>query len=203
MNESGDKKQHILEAAARLFSRKGYFQTSMKDIAAEAGIAVGTTYLYYTRKEDLLGGIYEYSSQLLLDRIVQSISAAGTPREKLDAFFRESIEFSFAHPDFFMITFIDLRRSEVEFPQRSIYRNFHAYFQVLESILREGRTQGIFAYPDNPKFMMGIMGFWALMVLRAIIDPAPQQEVDEREEIIRLILSSLYKIMSPQEKELT
>jgi len=51
---AAERRRHILEAAARAFARKGFAQTTMKEIAAEAGIAPGTIYLYFKNKEDLL-----------------------------------------------------------------------------------------------------------------------------------------------------
>lgn len=46
--------QQIVDAAARVMARKGYGGTTMKDIAAEAGIAPGLIHYYFDSKEDLL-----------------------------------------------------------------------------------------------------------------------------------------------------
>jgi AcrR family transcriptional regulator len=46
--------QQIVDAAGRVMSRKGYGGTTMKDIAAEAGIAPGLIHYYFDSKEDLL-----------------------------------------------------------------------------------------------------------------------------------------------------
>jgi AcrR family transcriptional regulator len=46
--------QQIVDAAARVMSRQGYGNTTMKDIAAEAGIAPGLIHYYFDTKEDLL-----------------------------------------------------------------------------------------------------------------------------------------------------
>src|SRR5690242_21919775 len=48
------RNQHAIEAVAlRLFIRQGYFGTSIRDIAREAGISVGNIYNYYRNKEAL------------------------------------------------------------------------------------------------------------------------------------------------------
>ena len=49
-----DKPQQIIEAAVRVFARRGYFNARVSDIAREAGIAAGTIYLYFDTKEDIL-----------------------------------------------------------------------------------------------------------------------------------------------------
>jgi len=49
-----DKPQNIIEAAVRVFARKGYYNSRVSDIAREAGIAAGTIYLYFRTKDDIL-----------------------------------------------------------------------------------------------------------------------------------------------------
>jgi len=48
------RKEIILEAAAAVFAEKGYQRATMKEVAAHAGIAPGTIYLYFENKRDLL-----------------------------------------------------------------------------------------------------------------------------------------------------
>lgn len=54
MKKSEAKEQQILDAAKACFIRKGFHQTTMRDIAAEAGISLGGTYLYFDNKETLI-----------------------------------------------------------------------------------------------------------------------------------------------------
>ncbi len=48
------RQAHLMTAAARVFSRLGYAHTTMANVAAEAGVAVGTIYNYFPSKRDLL-----------------------------------------------------------------------------------------------------------------------------------------------------
>ncbi|MGW9527047.1 TetR/AcrR family transcriptional regulator [Paenibacillus terrae] len=47
------KKNDILQAAIRLFSRKGYYSTSVEEIAKESGMAKASFYKYFQGKEEL------------------------------------------------------------------------------------------------------------------------------------------------------
>ncbi|MDY0811972.1 TetR family transcriptional regulator [Kitasatospora purpeofusca] len=49
----------ILETAMRLFQERGYEKTTMRAIAAEAGVSVGNAYYYFSAKEFLIQGFYD------------------------------------------------------------------------------------------------------------------------------------------------
>ena len=53
------RRNQILDAAAKVFAEKGFHPTTIKDIAAEAGIAHGTIYNYFENKTALLLGIFD------------------------------------------------------------------------------------------------------------------------------------------------
>ena len=57
------KQERILEAALRLFRDRGFDQTTMRDIAAEAGVAVGAAYYYFDSKEAMVMAFYRQASE--------------------------------------------------------------------------------------------------------------------------------------------
>lgn len=65
-SKSDLKRKAILEAAARVFSEKGYINSSIKNITDEASVAVGTFYTYFSNKEEVLEQIYEEISYMSL-----------------------------------------------------------------------------------------------------------------------------------------
>src|SRR5919109_4410253 len=48
------RRAEIVAAARRCFSRDGFHQTSMPDIAAEAGVSTGAPYRYFAGKDDII-----------------------------------------------------------------------------------------------------------------------------------------------------
>ena len=65
---TGDKHNEILEAALTLFMREGVASTSIKDIAKEAKVAVGTVYLYFADKDDVVAACADrYAEEHLLE----------------------------------------------------------------------------------------------------------------------------------------
>ncbi|MFL4909980.1 TetR/AcrR family transcriptional regulator [Streptomyces sp. MMS24-I2-30] len=61
--------QEILETALRLFTEQGYDETSIAQIAREAGVSQRTLFRYFGTKEDLLGGDQDRFGQVLTDTI--------------------------------------------------------------------------------------------------------------------------------------
>ena len=61
--------QEILETALRLFTEQGYDETTIAQIAREAGVSQRTLFRYFGTKEDLLGGGQDRFGQVLMDTI--------------------------------------------------------------------------------------------------------------------------------------
>ena len=58
------RRDQIVNAAWACFARKGYHQTTMQDIATEAGLSAGAIYRYYPSKEAVLKAINERSQEM-------------------------------------------------------------------------------------------------------------------------------------------
>jgi len=80
-----DTKKRILEAAATVFSRKGYHETRVDDIALESGTSKGGFYFHWASKEKIFLALVDGFADLLEARLVERISAAGGGMERLDA----------------------------------------------------------------------------------------------------------------------
>ncbi|MFJ9544405.1 TetR/AcrR family transcriptional regulator [Streptomyces sp. NPDC101225] len=69
--------REILETALRLFTEQGYDETTIAQIAREAGVSQRTLFRYFGTKEDLLGGGQERFGQVLADTIGEQPAEAG------------------------------------------------------------------------------------------------------------------------------
>lgn len=85
VKESDERKQEILDASIRVFSRKGYDKTSISDIAKEIGISQGLCYRYFPSKE----AIYD----ACIEQYAESIVAQNKKRAHLEELnLREQIQ---------------------------------------------------------------------------------------------------------------
>ena len=80
MSDEERRTQEILEAAFRVFSIKGYHNTTVDDIAGEAGISKGTCYQYFAGKEDIFIATMENTLENLLG---EAEAAAGDSSDAL------------------------------------------------------------------------------------------------------------------------
>lgn len=76
-----DRRQEIVEAAFRVFARKGLKGATNREIAAEAGVTPGLIYWYFRDKQDLFRAVVERASPLVpLLRLTESLPDA-PPRQ--------------------------------------------------------------------------------------------------------------------------
>jgi TetR/AcrR family transcriptional regulator, fatty acid metabolism regulator protein len=64
-----DKRRQLLDAAVRVFARKGYHASRVGDIAEEAGVAHGLLYHYFKSKDDVLEAVFHENWTVLVARI--------------------------------------------------------------------------------------------------------------------------------------
>lgn len=80
---SPDRRQAILDAAVRLFARYGYRRTAMEEVAREAGVAKGTTYLYFDTKEALFRALSQAALARVLDAARRAAAGEGPLADRL------------------------------------------------------------------------------------------------------------------------
>ncbi|WP_051791396.1 TetR/AcrR family transcriptional regulator [Amycolatopsis jejuensis] len=81
----GTRRSELLGIAAQLFATRGYSQTTVRDIADEAGILSGSLYHHFASKEDMLREILREFMDDLLAAFTGIAAQEGTPREQFDA----------------------------------------------------------------------------------------------------------------------
>src|ERR1700744_2401521 len=81
-----NRSQDVLEAAVRVFHKKGYASSSIQDIADEVGVLKGSLYHYIDSKEDLLARLFEDSAGHFLAMLDEASELDAPPVERLRRF---------------------------------------------------------------------------------------------------------------------
>lgn len=80
-----ETRTRILDAALRLFRDRGFEQTTMREVAAEAGVATGGAYYYFRSKEELVMAFYLRTSDEARDRFAEAIAANKDLKKRMRA----------------------------------------------------------------------------------------------------------------------
>jgi TetR/AcrR family fatty acid metabolism transcriptional regulator len=137
----GEKRARILEAAVQAFSREGYHQTRISDIAKAANVADGTVYLYFASKAELLSTIFEDRMERFLQVGRDEVARIDGALAKLRRVMELHLEDLGNNPDLATVFQIELRHSShfMELYSRSHLRE---YFQFIAGILEQGQKEG-------------------------------------------------------------
>lgn len=136
----GDKASHVRAVARAEFGRRGYEMTTIRDIAAAAGMGTGTVYRVIGSKDELLMSIMLAFGQKVGGGWSEVLRSQATPLEKLDALSWLNINALDQFPDEFRIQLAWMRQSppDVADPGWS----FSTRVRQMKSMLSEGIRSG-------------------------------------------------------------
>jgi len=136
-----EKRRTILEAAVRVFARKGYHTCRVGDIAEEAGVAYGLVYHYFTSKEEVLETVFRDNWRMLVDALRQVEESEQPPREQVRRVAAIVLRTWRDRPDLVRVLVREVARSPQL--QREIHEVAHV-FAALERIIARGQEEGDF-----------------------------------------------------------
>ena len=138
-----EKYQRILEAAIDVIAERGFFNARVSDIAARAGVADGTIYLYFKNKEQILMAAISTAFSIFLQRAQVEIQKSRDPREQLRTLARLHLDGLGANRNLAIVFQTELRQSARFLAQFSQHQ-LKQYFDLIREIVREGQRDGIF-----------------------------------------------------------
>ncbi|HEY7956069.1 MAG: TetR/AcrR family transcriptional regulator [Polyangia bacterium] len=94
------QRQHLLDAAERVFAARGYDATRMQHVAGEAGLAIATVYGIVGSKQALYAEVHRARGRELLERAMAATVGAGSAFAALLEGVKGYAEYLLAHPDY-------------------------------------------------------------------------------------------------------
>lgn len=130
-------KEKIVLAALTLFAEKGFFNTSVQEIARQAGVAKGLIYNYFEKKEDLLKGIVEHAMDEG-EAIMGKIDQFPTASEKLAYMINYAIDFIQQRVEYNkLLVSLSLQLDHFPHIREIILAKYEGMFPLLEPLLAE------------------------------------------------------------------
>ena len=142
-NKSNEKYYRIINAATKIFAKKGFFQAKVSEIAKEAKVADGTIYLYFENKDSILISLFEEQMKRVLDDMREEISKETDAVKKIEKFALNHLKLIEQNKDVAEIIQVELRQSS-KFMKEYKNEKFAEYLNLIGDIIQEGQEQGIF-----------------------------------------------------------
>ena len=138
-----EKYYRIIQAATKIFARKGFYQAKISEIAREAQIADGTIYIYFENKDDILISLFEEQMKVVLDNMVIQLSQEQDPEKKLQKFALTHMQLIEQNQNMAEIIQVEVRQSS-KFMKEYKNEKFIQYLDLIADIVREGQEKGVF-----------------------------------------------------------
>jgi AcrR family transcriptional regulator len=135
----------ILSAAEKVFAAKGFFPTTMSDIAREAEFGTGTLYKYFKSKEDLYFTLIDEKVEEINQLVKAELSQKRSAIERIKKVLGLQFEFIEQNRDFFRIYISERNRFEWTVKDdlgKGIYEKMVTYINLLAEVMKQGIDEG-------------------------------------------------------------
>ena len=185
----------ILDVALDQFRRRGFEQTTMRGIATEAGVSLGSAYYYFESKEDLVMAFYEQAIEEMAPRMEAALAGATSFEERIAAVMAVKFEYFEPNRSFLGALFRhaadpENRLSPFSEATRHIRERDQMYFaQAIAT-----KSGGLRVPEDLAPFLPKLLWLYQMgLILHWIYDRSPGQRRTHalREKSLALLVSGL------------
>lgn len=186
-----DRRDKILDAATRVFAKRGFFAAQVADVAKRAGVAAGTVYLYFKSKDDLLLSLFE---RTMTTAIADARAATAHPADPLDRL-KQIAHLHLARlgsdRNLAIVFQIELRQS-AKFMTRLSTTSLRDYLGLLREAIVDGQATGAFRRDLNPTLAAKVI-FGALdeMATNWILSERDYALEDDADAVMDLLIGGL------------
>ena len=180
------RRDQIMDTARRLFGERGTTDVSMDEIAAEAGVARSTVYVYFANRDELLQACVQSMYDRMQDTIALIVADDASPRERLRGLVLGLLERIDESPAFFRLAMATQATSGAAGSAAvggALMMIGLDMIRVLEELIVAGQASGDFRADLNPERAVVLVGqqiYGALSVRAGEPDPIPAaQAADE------------------------
>lgn len=180
--EQSKRRHEIFHQVVNVFLKKGFQETSMREIAEAAGLGKSTLYDYFKTKDDIL--VYFFEDQLNdLTEAAQKIAQKNIPASKrLNQIMKMHLEFLQANKSLFMKLSIEAQRLNLE-SQKQIQNERHAFQDLISGLIEEGIRERSFRKVDPLVAARMLINTMAPVVFTSRPTGTPQEMMEETMDI--------------------
>lgn len=192
LKKSEETRTRILEAALTLFRQRGFEQTTMREVAQAAGVAVGAAYYYFESKDAIVLAFYERTQAEMLPSIAEALDHAKTLESRLRTVISHKLEYF--HPNRRLLAALSAH-VDPEHPLSPFSRQASSIREADIALFERAATDSGVKLPPTVRpylarllwmYQMGIILFW-------VYDNSPGQRRTELlyEKTLKMLLFTL------------
>lgn len=157
--------EQICDAALKLFTRKGFHQTSVREIAAAAGLPIGTLYTYIETKEDILYLIYRRIFSIFQERMLEATNGIEDASRRFKAALEATLKIYDEFQDVVLLLYQESHALSSR-ALRSLVEVDRSYVSFFRQLLERGNRQGQFAVKDPNLVAISVLFLCAVWALK-------------------------------------
>lgn len=187
MVETQDRGLALLAAARTVFARDGYHRAAVRDIAQEAGVAIGTFYLYFSSKEACLHGLLDACYRQIMTAVVAARAERQGVLKKLAASLEAAVQVFAAERDLARLVFLQAAGAGPAFEARldQLHSDFAA---LLEADLAEAAASGLIPSQDGHVSALAVIGALHEVILSWLQRGRPERLEEAAPALLAFVL---------------
>ena len=185
-------RNQLLDAAEQVFGRKGFHDTTLKEIAELAEFSVGSVYSFFENKDDLFQQIFARRGAEYMPQMEALLASTSSPSERLRAlvtfqvgFFRERKHFGRLYLRYSSATY----QSDERLSDQLVNENYDTALRQQADLIAEGQTAGEFTAGDPwvlARMLSGLVGAFQA-VDPVVMSDEPAEERMALDEFLDLV----------------
>ncbi|MTI15440.1 TetR/AcrR family transcriptional regulator [Sansalvadorimonas verongulae] len=158
ITEPDSPRGRLLEAAAKLFRKKGYDRTTVRDIANEVGILSGSIFHHFRNKDEILRAVMSDCVENLLSSMADALRLAKTPEQRIRTMIHCELEAILGEKGNALTVLVFEWRALSKESQGSLLDRRHDYERLWQKELMAAAEAGITRRAIDPLILRRFLG---------------------------------------------
>jgi len=168
------RRADILSAAEKVFAAKGFYSSTMDEIAKRAEFGTGSLYKYFRGKKDLYFSLIDEKVEEITRLVRAELDKDLPPIERIELILHLQLCFIQRNRDFFKIYISERNRFEWTIKDelgKGVHGKFMTYIDSLEEVMRQGIEGGQLKEMDPRDMAHGFVGIVNSFVFEWVMSP--------------------------------
>ena len=190
--EFNRRRAEILDKAEKIFSRKGFHNVKMAEIANASGFSVGSLYQFFEGKENLYATMISEKLDLMYSQVRNATDSAGSVIEKIDTLIYSTLLFAQENPEFCRLFVRGESAALSEAMTRLRQQLIDGYFEhitFIEHLLKEGIEIGVLKKLPSRDMAQALFNLIRTSLIEWMLDSTKESLCSKKDFIMEIFLN--------------